>query len=102
MEVYWSIEASNTELDIQLDPISFEDENIKELKIDLSRLSQFHGNLPKNNIIRLELGNQEGTQEIDGIEQIQTTATSVIILTAVVNFSLGYSLSSLWGMINGI
>ena len=70
--------------------------------IDISKISQFHGGLPEKNVIRINLVQEAIKTDNSVILQAQATASSALIFTFLANNFVGYSLSSLWGMINGI
>ena len=64
------------------------------MEIDLSNLSQFHKGLPEQNIKFIKLHDPIKRAESNkNKQQAQATASSALFLTAIVKFSVSFSLS---------
>ena len=57
--------------------------------------------MPYPNIVTLDLIKKTTVQETEDYVA-ETSAVSALVLATVINFATGYSLSQIWGMINGL
>ena len=58
--------------------------------------------MPSPNIVTLDLIKKATTVQETEDKVTETSAVSALVLATVINIATGYSLSQIWGMVNGL